>query len=389
MKWMPIFLAILALCSNVFGADCSLLSHQELGQEIWDEINRAPYSCLKNNVHLTFDDGPSLAVTPGILKELKDRGIKASFFVTTTNLDPGNSHYKEMRNLVSQTMDQGHLIADHGHEHNAYDLRMDKNLKVLEPGFTQEKREEQIKKSVDYLDWSTQGRFSKQVPLLFRFPYGRGAMPSENELKHLMASGQIHLEGQTYGEQLKEYRKISAPLQTVAGFKFSHLGWNHDSQDSSHGVETPETSVLKEYIKKNIKNLCGSPQGSKVALFHDIKKMNLIAIPIIADIGRCLGLKFVGAKEMVADEQLSKSGVLIKNSEILAGPVQNVVNGMNAVGQIGQNVCSSPIATDKSCWSEQYKKSYPHCSGGDSVCFEGKWYARTDPIVQTNCSLKD
>ena len=388
MRWSP-FLIVLGLSTTVHGADCSFVSQKELGLEIWEEINRAPYTCQKNNVHLTFDDGPSLTVTPGILKELKDRGIKASFFVTTTNLDPQNPNYKKMRSLVSQAMDEGHLIADHGHEHNAYDLRMNKDLTIREEGFTQEKREEQIKKSVDYLNWSTQGRFSNQKPLLFRFPYGRGAMPSENELKHMMDSGEIHLIGKTYGEQLKEYRNISAPLQTIAGFNFSHLGWNHDSEDSSHGVAMPEKSILKDYIKKNIKNLCGFPKGSKVALFHDIKEMNLNAIPIISDIGRCLGLKFIGAQEMVADEQLTKSGVLIQKKDVLKGPVQSLLTGMEVVTKIDVNKCSTSAVPDKSCWSEQYKKSYPHCSGGDSVCFEGKWYSRTDQVIQTNCNLKD
>ncbi len=368
--------------------NCSFKSHHELAQEIYDEIGQSALKCVPNSVHLTFDDGPSQTVTPEILKELKLRKIQASFFVTTTNLDPSHAKYQENRALVQQAMNEGHMIADHGFEHNAYDLRLDASGKLLEKGFSQKEREDQIQKSVDYLNWSTGGKFSKQIPLMFRFPYGRGAMPSEKELKHMMDEGEIHLSGKTYAEQLKEYRQISPPLQTIAGHGFSHLGWNHDSHDSSFGIKSPEKTILKDYIIKNIKALCSNPKITKVALFHDIKEMNITAIPIIADIGQCLGLKFVNAQTMMADQQLNKTGVMVSKQDIIQGQIENVIKGLAEVESSPKVECSKPVV-DKSCWSEQYQKSYPHCSGGDSVCFEGKWYARTDPVVKDNCQLKD
>jgi peptidoglycan/xylan/chitin deacetylase (PgdA/CDA1 family) len=364
--------------------ECDLKSQKELGQEILKELTQSPLSCLKNDVHLTFDDGPSLSVTPAIIKELELRKVKATFFVTSTHLEANHEKYKENRDLVNQTLTSGHLIASHGHEHHAYDLRMKRNGEIEEQGFSQEEREKQIQKSMDLLQWSTQGKFKQQDLLLFRFPYGRGAMPSEMEIEHKISAGEIHLSGKTYSEKLKEYRSISPALQTIAGGGFSHLGWNHDSQDSSYGVKAPEKNVLKDYIKKNLKGLCSSPQVTKVALFHDIKEMNISAIPLIIDIGQCLGLKFISAQEMMKSQQLKSSGVIIEKNEILKGTVSNVLNGIQAVEKLGQPTCSE-VAPEKSCWSEQYKKYYAHCSGGDSVCFEGKWKSRTDPIIQENC----
>lgn len=383
-----VFTIIFILSFNAFADSCPFKSHPDLAQEIYQEIGQSALKCVPNNVHFTFDDGPSQTVTPEILKELKLRKIQASFFVTTTNLDPSHAKYQENRALVQQAMNEGHTIADHGFEHNAYDLRMDATGKILDKGFSDKEREEQIKKSVDYLNWSTAGKFSKQIPLMFRFPYGRGAMPSEKELKHMIDEGEIHLSGTTYSEQLKEYRQISPPLQTIAGSGFSHLGWNHDSHDSSFAIKTPEKSILKDYIIKNIKALCSQPKITKVALFHDIKEMNIQAIPIIADIGQCLGLKFVSAQTMMADQQLNKTGVMISKQDIIQGQIENVIKGLATAESSPKVECSKPV-NDKSCWSEQYQKSYPHCSGGDSVCFEGKWYARTDPVVKDNCHLKD
>lgn len=382
------FLSLFTYSFSALAVDCAPKSHKDLTQEVLNEMKSNPLACNPNKVHLTFDDGPSTMVTPEILKELKLRNVKASFFVTTTNLAPDHPKYKEHRALVAQTLAEGHLIADHGHEHHAHDLRMDGKGKILEEGFTQAEREKQLARSIELLNWSTQGKFSEQKPLLFRFPYGRGAMPSERELKHMVDSGEIQLQGKTYAEQLKEYRSISPALQTLASSGFSHLGWNHDSHDSSYGVKSPEKDILKKYIRKNLEGLCAKPQITKVALFHDIKEMNIQAIPIIMDIGQCLGLKFISAQEMTKDSQLTTTGVLIEKDKILAGTVEQVMQGMNSVKEIGKKQCTEEVS-DKSCYSEQYKKTYPHCSGGDSVCFEGKWYSRTDPIIKENCQLKD
>jgi peptidoglycan/xylan/chitin deacetylase (PgdA/CDA1 family) len=166
MKLLVLLFIHLILQSG-YSLECQFSSNKELGAELLSEINEEKLTCLSNKVHLSFDDGPSVNVTTEILKELKLRSVKASFFVTTTNLDPVHPSYKENRKIVEQSLLDGHLIADHGHEHNSYDLRMDANSKILETGFSEEKREEQIKKSIDLLNWSTQGRFSKQVPLLF------------------------------------------------------------------------------------------------------------------------------------------------------------------------------------------------------------------------------
>jgi peptidoglycan/xylan/chitin deacetylase (PgdA/CDA1 family) len=386
MKYF-VFLCVFLKTFSALALDCKLLGHETLGQQVLSEIDQAPFSCLKNNVHLTFDDGPSTTITPEILKELKLRKTQGTFFVTTTNLDPSHPKYKENREIVKQALSEGHLIADHGFEHHAHDLRMDAQGKVLEEGYDQNEREVQIKKSVDLLNWSTQGQFSKQSPLLFRFPYGRGAMPSEKELKHMAETRAVVFEGKTYSEQLKEYRQLSPALQTLASSGFSHLGWNHDSHDSSYGVKAPADKILSDYIIKNLKGLCSSPQITKVALFHDIKEMNLSAIPLIMDIGKCLGLKFISAKDMMMDQSLSKTGVLIDKNQILKGPVENVIKGLEIAKHPSSSSCSNQDI-DKSCYSEQYQKRYAHCSGGDSVCFEGKWYSSSDPLIKNNCHLQ-
>ena len=357
--------------------ECNFKSQGELGAEIIQHLNNNPISCNPNPVHLTFDDGPSPKVTPALLSELALRKVKATFFVTTTNLAT-----KSNQDIVKKTMDEGHLIASHGHQHDAYCLRMDGKGEILEKGFNQQQREVQIKTSVDLLNKATNGRFQKQIPLLFRLPYGRGAMPSGKELNEMVRSGEIVLRGTSYAEMLAEYRQISPPLQTLAGNGFSHLGWNVDSGDSSFPVKAPEKEKIKEYILKNLVQMCGVPKMTKVALFHDIKEMNIQAIPVIMDVGRCLGLSFVSAHDMTKDKMLATTSVLIDKETIKIDTVKQILSGLDNAKKVGVQ-CEEKKGSS-TCVSEN-GRTYKRCEGEDSVCFEGKWYSNSDPVITNNC----
>lgn len=56
--------------------------------------------------YLTFDDGPTIQVTPKILDILKEENVKASFFVIGKYVD-------EHPEIVKRTYDEGHFIANH------------------------------------------------------------------------------------------------------------------------------------------------------------------------------------------------------------------------------------------------------------------------------------
>lgn len=65
----------------------------------------------EKRIALTFDDGPDLKWTPQILEILKERNIKATFFLVGKQAEA----YPEM---VQQIIDEGHLVGNHtwGHE---------------------------------------------------------------------------------------------------------------------------------------------------------------------------------------------------------------------------------------------------------------------------------
>ena len=63
-----------------------------------------------NDVFLTFDDGPHPRATEEVLKCLEQAGVKATFFLTGSNV-PGHE------SLVKAIADEGHTIGNHGYNH--------------------------------------------------------------------------------------------------------------------------------------------------------------------------------------------------------------------------------------------------------------------------------
>ena len=61
-------------------------------------------------VALTFDDGPHQTCTPALLDGLKQRGVKATFFLMGENIAG-----KEL--LVQRMQEEGHLIGNHSYRH--------------------------------------------------------------------------------------------------------------------------------------------------------------------------------------------------------------------------------------------------------------------------------
>jgi peptidoglycan/xylan/chitin deacetylase (PgdA/CDA1 family) len=79
-----------------------------------DELDKNPNGIAIHpqvgTIALTFDDGPSLAETPQILKILRDYHVHATFFLVGSNA-------KEHPELVRQILAEGHSIGNHSYTH--------------------------------------------------------------------------------------------------------------------------------------------------------------------------------------------------------------------------------------------------------------------------------
>lgn len=72
------------------------------------KINQVAYEIKK--VALTFDDGPNAIYTEELLDGLKERNVKATFFITGENI-------KENERVIKRMYAEGHLLGNHTYSH--------------------------------------------------------------------------------------------------------------------------------------------------------------------------------------------------------------------------------------------------------------------------------
>ncbi|MGN1202088.1 MAG: polysaccharide deacetylase family protein [Eubacterium sp.] len=97
---------------------------------------------------LTFDEGYENGYTPAILDTLKEKGVKAIFFVTY-------DFAKNNPDLIERMIDEGHIIGNHTYRHYTLD----------------EVSEEEATEEIVYLDTYMKDTFKYRMTL-FRFPKG-------------------------------------------------------------------------------------------------------------------------------------------------------------------------------------------------------------------------
>ncbi len=89
-------------------------------------------------IYLTFDDGPSSSITPKILDILKQKNVKATFFILNYN-SAGEA-------LVKREIAEGHTVGIHGFSHDYYTIY--KSVDAYMSNIT--KLQEKIKASTGY-----------------------------------------------------------------------------------------------------------------------------------------------------------------------------------------------------------------------------------------------
>lgn len=183
-------------------------------------------------VYLTFDDGPSSNITPKILDLLKEKEVKATFFVVGFD--------QNCASLVERAYSEGHSIGLHGYSHDYKEIYVSLDFLM-----------ENFHKIGELVKQATGGYESK----LIRFPGGSSNTVSKNYCWGIMtvAVAQAEKEGYTY------------------------FDWNVDSADSA-GAKTAEE------IYQNV--IAGvMPGRENIVLMHDsaTKEATLEALPMIID----------------------------------------------------------------------------------------------------------
>ena len=189
------------------------------------------YSSDTKRAFLTFDDGPSNN-TNQILDILKERGIKATFFVLGSNVEKNPE-------IVKRMYDEGHFIANHGYSH-VYSSIYQSPEAVLDE---YNKCNQAVRDAIGEQEYNSH---------LFRFPGG--------------------FVGGKYAEIKNQADALLLQNDIV------HVDWNALNGDS----ETTKPTL--EYEMQRIIETTGNKQ-SIVILMHDAeaKKVTVEALPSIID----------------------------------------------------------------------------------------------------------
>lgn len=133
----------------------SVSSDSVRSQNVSDEV--------KPVVALTFDDGPNASSTPILLDGLKERKVRATFFLIGENVEKD-----ENEKIVKRMYEEGHLIGNHTYTHC--------NLSKLETG--------EAKKELEQTDTVIEKITGKQ-PVFVRASYGELPVDSEQDLNRI------------------------------------------------------------------------------------------------------------------------------------------------------------------------------------------------------------
>lgn len=161
----------------------------------------------KKMAYLTFDDGPSATVTPVILDILKERNIKATFFVLGCMVDRNPE-------LVRREYMEGHYIANHGYSHIYKQIYSSQDA-VLQEIF---QTEDSIRRAIGIPEYNSH---------LFRFPGG------------------------SVGGQ---YRNIKNNVKSILGENgYAYIDWNVLTEDAnaSHNKEQLINFLIETCQGKN------------------------------------------------------------------------------------------------------------------------------------------
>lgn len=104
-----------ALISKYSGIHPDYVDYAYDSSIVWNKLSNKDYSNDEKIVFLTFDDGPSTTVTPEVLKVLKEKDVKATFFVMGKTIEQGGD---EAKKILKEVYESGHSIGNHTYSHN-------------------------------------------------------------------------------------------------------------------------------------------------------------------------------------------------------------------------------------------------------------------------------
>ena len=205
-----------------------------------------------NRVALTFDDGPDPRTTPPILDTLRERGVRATFFVVGRQVaeNPG---------LLRRIVAEGHTVGNHTYDHA--DMS----------GLSAQQMRDQLRGTQEAVD----DALGHHHPMaLMRPPYGNP-----------------YAEGSS---ALPAFREVVREQELIP------VTWTVDPSDYLLGGD-PD-GVVRAIARADEAGRKG--ESGEVVLLHDNQRQTAEALPEIIDHYEGSGRRLVGVDELLADKYL-------------------------------------------------------------------------------------
>ena len=192
-----------------------------------------PVMQIIGTAYLTFDDGPSRTITPGILDILKEEGVVATFFTLP---------YSGADDLFRRILDEGHELGNHSYSHD-YDKLYKGRIGAFRDDVLKARRFIE-----EHFGYSTTS---------FRFP----------------------------GGALNQTREVRTPrIDVINELGYRYFDWQIDTDDWRRGRTSEE--IVDEILNNT------NEREHVIILMHDTYERTLKALPAIISGLRDQGYEF-------------------------------------------------------------------------------------------------
>lgn len=106
--WVKVFPVLMTLV--LLGIAAGIINGQDEKQQKAALVNSQVNESYEKVVALTFDDGPGYKTTMTLLEGLKERDVRATFFLLGEKIE-------ERKEVVERMYEDGHLIGNHTYSH--------------------------------------------------------------------------------------------------------------------------------------------------------------------------------------------------------------------------------------------------------------------------------
>ena len=270
----------LSLAGSLFAATAAAQSYPEI------DFAERPNYVSNNTLSLTFDDGPDWNNTARVLDVLRNKGVKATFYINSENW---SNLWTEgpMRDLVKRMVNEGHVLANHTQAHNHL------------PQLSSADVESQIA-NVENVVKSIFGGAGPRLTLL-RAPHGEP------------------FQGNNPAAPSADYRRIAPIVARHA----VHVGWAVDTFD--YNCAPGDGNCVYNNFVNVVKTPGRGAYGS--VLMHSVHAQTANALGAIIDYSRNNGFRFVTDEDLVRAKYGKSSAELVGGGTVAnptPAPVGNV-----------------------------------------------------------------